>query len=129
MKIGDITDDGWEVASIDIIYRKRVITIKDYISPTIGFKKGVEGWLSLSDLNDINSGVVILDNNKYSRLIFNPTYYLHNEQLKYNHSNFQPHGVQAPASCGNAATRPPRGYYRSSRRRKPAPMSHISSRA
>jgi hypothetical protein len=75
MKIGDITDDGWEVASIDIIYRKRVITIKDYISPTIGFKKGVEGWLSLSDLNDINSGVVILDNNKYSRLNFNPIYF------------------------------------------------------
>lgn len=75
MKIGDIIDDGWEIASIKVVYRKRVITIAEYTSQRVGFKKGVEGWLSISDLDDINNGTVVLDNNKYTTLNYNPNFF------------------------------------------------------
>lgn len=43
MNNGDITDDGWTVHEISIIYKKPVKTIKDYSSKSLGFKKRCYG--------------------------------------------------------------------------------------
>lgn len=75
MNNGDITDDGWTVHEISIIYKKPVKTIKDYSSKSLGFKKDVTGWLYVYNLENFNNSYVILDNNLSNRITYSEEYF------------------------------------------------------
>jgi len=77
MKIGDITNDGWEICEIIYKYRKRIITRRDHVSKKFGFGVGVKGWIYLdNEINDpIKYGYVILDNDYSTKINYDPHFF------------------------------------------------------